>query len=859
MRILFVNQTYAPDVAASAQLLEDMARRFADAGHEVAVVTSRSLYGQAGTALPKRERRDGVEVHRIGVARFGKGSVRARTIDAAVFYLAAAWRAWRVRLPGGRPQVVVTLTSPPYIGFVGALTRLLHGGRRRGFRYVAWTMDVYPDVLTAAGIVGETSLTGRLLRRLNLGSLRLADRVVVVGRCMQDRLVRQGIDPGKIDMISVWSVSPARPRDEFEQPSSYRDTWGLRDKFVVMYSGNLGIAHEAATLRDAARRLQHRDDIRFVFVGGGKRRPEIRQAVAEQGLTNVLEKGYEPRERLADLLRLGDLHLISQRDEFTGVVVPSKLFGIMAGARPALYVGPAEAEVARVLTESGGGRVLPVGAGAALAEQIIQLADDPAARRVMGRRAHDAAVQRHSLDERFARWEALLHALVAPADAEAGVTTQAEAGSERRRPPLRVLFINQAYAPDAAATAQHCEDLARYLAEAGCGVSVIASRSIYGEAGAALPQRELRHGVNVHRVGLSLFGKRGILLRSLDFGLFYAAATWRALWLRVPADGRRAKPDVIVTLTTPPFIGAVGALMRKLRRCHHVYWAMDLYPDVLVAAGVTQPKTRLVKMLAWLNRKEMASAHRVVALGRCMRDRIVRKGVAESQVEVIGVWSPNEPAAERTNPAQSPYRQEWGLAEKFVVQYSGNFGLAHDEQTFADAILRLRDRDDIVFLFAGGGKRVAAMEAFVEEHGLSHVMFRPYQPRERLPELLTLADVHLISQAEAFTGIVVPSKLFGIMSAGRASLFVGPAEAEVARVLEETGGGRRFAIGDGAGLAGFIERCAADRGLPKAMGAAALAAARGPHHQRSRFAAWHELLEQTAPPRLPARSVSPAS
>ncbi|MEO1235938.1 MAG: glycosyltransferase family 4 protein, partial [Planctomycetota bacterium] len=372
--MLFINQTYAPDVAASAQLLEDMARQFADAGHEVAVITSRSLYGQAGTTLPKYEKRDGVEVHRVGISRFGKGSLRARTFDAAVFYLAATWKAWRVKLPGGSPQVVVTLTSPPFIGFIGALARTLRGGRRRGRYYVNWEMDLYPDVLTAAGLVTARSLTGRLLHWLNRCSLRLADRVVMVGRCMQDRVTRQGVPAERTEMISVWPVSPVLDPAEAARPSSYREAWGLDGKFVVMYSGNLGIAHDAQTLRAAAKLLRHRDDIRFVFVGGGKRRHEITDFVAEHGLNNVIVKGYEPREKLADLLRLGDVHLISQREEFTGVVVPSKLFGIMASSRPSLYVGPADAEVARVLTESGSGEVLPLGAATLLAREIERLA-----------------------------------------------------------------------------------------------------------------------------------------------------------------------------------------------------------------------------------------------------------------------------------------------------------------------------------------------------------------------------------------------------------------------------------------------------------------------------------------------------
>jgi len=848
MQILFINQTYAPDVAASAQLLEDMARRFADAGHEVAIVTSRSLYGQAGAVLPRYEKRDGVAVHRVGVARFGKGSVRARMFDATMFYLAATLKAWRVRLPGGKPQVVVTLTSPPYIGFIGVIVRFLLGGNRRGRYTINWSMDLYPDVLTSAGVVQADSWFGKLMHRFNLWCMRRADRVVTVGRCMRDRVVRQGVDPDKVEMISVWPVSRVLEPQEAQQPSSYREAWGLEDKFVVMYSGNLGVAHKAKVLAEAARRLQHRDDIRFVFVGGGRRRDEISDYVKKHGLKNVVEKDYEPREKLEDLLRLGDVHLITQREEFTGVVVPSKLFGIMASCRPSLYVGPPEAEVARVLVESGGGHVCDMQNADELVAQIEHLADSPALAREMGRQAHDAAVASHTLGDRFTKFSQMLSEVVQTPPSSAAVSRVAATAPVKTLPgklngePLRILFINQAYAPDAAATAQHCEDLARYLVEQGHGVSVIASRSIYGQTGADLPARELRHGVHVNRVGLSLFGKRGIVLRAVDFALFYSAAAWRAMWIKVPVDGKNRKPDVVVTLTTPPLIGMVGWMMSLTRRCRHVVWAMDIYPDVLVAAGVSKPDSVLTKFFGWLNRREIGRADRVVALGRCMKELIQAKGIGEEHIAVIGVWSPNDPPLELADPAASSYRQEWGLEDRFVVQYSGNFGLAHDYQTFCATILELRDRRDIVFLFAGGGKRIAPLRAFVEEHRLQNVVIKPYQPRERLPDLLSLADVHLISQSESFTGVVVPSKLFGVMAAGRASLFVGPPTAEVARVLDETGGGIRFPIGDARALADAILQLAHDPQRVRQIGQAALDASRREHHRNSRFHAWEDLL-----------------
>lgn len=867
MRILFVNQVYAPDVAASAQLLQDMAEHFAAQGHEVAVVASKSLYGEAGAAHADHEVINGVRVRRVGAAWFGTRNILGRGFDAAVFYFAALWAAWRTRLPGGKPQVIVTLTSPPYIGLIGTLIRRLRRGRTR---HVYWSMDLYPDVLTAGNVVRPNSLLGRTMAWLNRTCMNRADRVVVLGRCMRDRVVSQGVPAEKVQVASVWPVSAPLEGPVPGPPSRYRTTWGLEDKFVVMYSGNLGIAHEAQTLCEAARQLQHRDDVVFVFAGGGRRRDEVSAFVRKHGLTNVVEKGYEPREHLEELLRLGDVHLISQDDRFTGVVVPCKLFGIMASGRGAFYIGPPETEVAQVITDEDCGVVLPTGAADALAAAIEAAADDPAQAHGWGQRALAATRSHHGLANRTQQWEHLLDAVIAeipdpaaptkPRAADALVTgtiagALAPDTAPSPTPPLTVLLINQAYAPDIAATAQISEDLCRYLARQGHKVQVIASRSIYGQSGAQLPRREIRGGVQVLRVGTSLFGKRGLALRLIDFGLFYAAATWTALRTKLAAEpgARPRRPDVVITLTTPPFIGVVGGVMRRFRGCRHFYWAMDLYPDVLTAAGVMREGALTTRLLERINHRCMSRADRVVVLGRCMQQRVLDQGVAADKIATIGIWPVNTPGP-ATDPEDSPYRAEWNLTGKRVVMYSGNFGLAHDVDTILQAMLQLRDHDDLRFVFVGAGKRIPQIQAFVQKHNIQNVMFQPYQPRERLNDLLGAADVHLVSQSQAFTGVVVPSKLLGIMCAARGSLFVGPAIAEVGQIIRETDAGRVVALGDSDALAAALVEIANDPAVARRWGDHARIAVEQEHSALLRCRQWESLINANTVAHTPAQA-----
>lgn len=374
---------------------------------------------------------------------------------------------------------------------------------------------------------------------------------------------------------------------------------------------------------------------------------------------------------------------------------------------------------------------------------------------------------------------------------------------------MHVVLLNQAFHPDVVATAQMAKDLADALVARGHSVSAVASRSIYGKPGAVLPGRERIDGIEVYRAGFSLFGKASIASRIADFALFYVLAAARVMTL--------PRPDVVVSFTTPPFISLIGLLCRLVRGSRAVYWVMDLYPDVPVACGVMKPNTMLTRWFEWLNRYLLRHADANVVLGRCMRDLVLAKGISSKKVHHIPVWS-DLGDAPRVPSETNAFRQAWGIKNEFVVMYSGNFGIGHEAETICKAVRRLAHRDEIRFVFVGGGKRRPEVEAFVAEHRLANAQYYDYVPRERIDESLSAADLHLISLREGGEGIMVPSKLFGILALGRPGLFVGHPSSEIARILLESGSGEVLRQGDDAGLAAAIERLAADRDRSAAMG-----------------------------------------
>jgi colanic acid biosynthesis glycosyl transferase WcaI len=422
---------------------------------------------------------------------------------------------------------------------------------------------------------------------------------------------------------------------------------------------------------------------------------------------------------------------------------------------------------------------------------------------------------------------------------------------------MHVLLLNQAFYPDVVATAQHGKDLADELVRRGHRVTAVASRSIYGKAGAVLPKSELvtvpggKHPIKIERVGASIFGKAGYAARIADFALFYILA-----FAKVISTDR---PDVVISFTTPPFIGLVGIINRMVRGSKAVYWVMDLYPDVPVVCGIMKRESLATRFFEALNRFILRHSDVDVVLGRCMRDLVLSKGTPEDRVRMISIWSDTD-GMDPIEPADNPVRAAMGIPPTdTVVMYSGNFGIGHDAQTLCRAMERLQNVPGLRFEFVGGGKRRGEVEKFIKERNLTNVRWHDYAPRENLGRSLAAGDIHLISLKEGAEGVMVPSKLMGILAVGRPSVFIGNPSSEVARVLTETGSGIVVREGDDAGLAEAISSLANDPTRRTEMGNNARRALHGTYDAHTACRHWIDLLEEVTGEKQPAVPAEPSS
>jgi len=399
IKLIFVNRYFYPDHSATSQLLSDLVFFLAARGFRVEVVTSAQRYDDPAASLPDGERCRGVLIHRVRGLRFGRESLPGRLLDCLSFF----WSAFlRLRQVVARGDCVVVKTDPPLISIPAALV-----ARWRGAILINWLQDVFPEIATELGIMAAGGAMGRLTRAMRDWSLRRARINVVVGTRMASLCARRGIAREAIAYIPNWADElTIRPMAPDLNPLRMR--WGLRDAFVVGYSGNLGRAHEFETLLGAAELLRAQPDLIFLFIGAGALMAALRQAVAVRGLRNFRFKPCQPRAGLSESLSVPDVHLVVLRPGFEGLMVPSKFYGVAAAGRAILYVGDREGEIPRLIAHAGAGWTIAPGESAALAAHILDLRDHRSECRAMGLNARRLVETRFPVGRALAAWAALL-------------------------------------------------------------------------------------------------------------------------------------------------------------------------------------------------------------------------------------------------------------------------------------------------------------------------------------------------------------------------------------------------------------------------------------------------------------------
>ena len=398
LSVLLLNQYFVPDIAPTGQLLGELAEDLAGAGMDVTVVAGSGRYA-GGARLSRREEWRGVHIHRVRCTNLGRGGAVRRLTDYATYFVLAAAQVISKR----PPDVVVCLSTPPLLALLGPVAR------RRGARFVYKVEDLFPDLAFALGALRERSTVGRTLAWLSRATLARSDAAVALDEPMAEALRTRGAR--RVEVIPNWADgSRLRPNPDAGQ--QFRREEHLEGRFVVLYAGNLGRAHRFDAVLEAARSLAVREPrALFLFVGDGPRLAEARAASLDSA--NVTLMPYQPAERLNALLNAADIHLVTLRDEASGLLVPSKYSSALAVGKPVLLAGARSSTMAKEIESEGLGFSCDHDAQQ-IASTVLVACGDRASRQRLGENGRRVFTKRYDRKMATTRWAGLLISLVRP-------------------------------------------------------------------------------------------------------------------------------------------------------------------------------------------------------------------------------------------------------------------------------------------------------------------------------------------------------------------------------------------------------------------------------------------------------------
>lgn len=390
MHILLLNEYYPPDTSATARIAALFAESLAQQ-HRVTVLCGRPSYDPSERHpyyLWRREVRGNITVERVGSTAFPRFRMRRRVSNYLTYLLLAVPRALTISA-----DVILTMTDPPVAGMAGALV-----SKWRGRPFVYDIQDLYPDMALGAEIIRESRWAERW-EKWHRRTLRRARRVIVLSEDMRERIVAKGVDPARVVIVRNGAELP-RETAPPEDPLSQEIRCGF--PFAVVYAGNLGFYGAWKTLVRAAQLLES-DGVGFIFMGEGALRKQIEDSA--QGCKTVRFLPTRPAADMPYVLAGGDLHIVTVRRGLEGVVVPSKLYPILAAGRPVLAVAPETCDAARIVRQFGCGVVADPDDPAAVAQAVRQLRQSPGELTRMAQRARDAAKNYARVNElsRFVR------------------------------------------------------------------------------------------------------------------------------------------------------------------------------------------------------------------------------------------------------------------------------------------------------------------------------------------------------------------------------------------------------------------------------------------------------------------------
>lgn len=386
-KVWMISEVYSPDEAGGAYFMSKLAEGLGQY-NSVNVLCGGPVYTARGTTVPKREIHNGVNVERCYATRFDKNIIVLRLFNLLTVSISIFFKA----LLGIRKQdIVLVVTTPPLLPFLVSLSCHL-----RHAKCILHIDDVYPETLIATGLLGQRNIVARVFSFMNKILYRSFERIVVLGRDM-DQLVKNklGRSNKHVTIIPHWAdVDLVKPAPKAN--NVLLKELGLTDKFIIQCAGNMGRAQGIENLFKAVEMIKNEKDIHFLFIGSGAKRSWMDREICDKGLHNVTILNQRPRSDQGNFLNACDIALVSLLPRMTGAGVPSRLYNIMAAGKPLIAVMGYGAELEFVVNEEQVGCFVPADQPDKLVEVILDARSSPERLLQMGKRARAVAVAKYS-------------------------------------------------------------------------------------------------------------------------------------------------------------------------------------------------------------------------------------------------------------------------------------------------------------------------------------------------------------------------------------------------------------------------------------------------------------------------------
>jgi glycosyltransferase involved in cell wall biosynthesis len=391
--LLVLCQLFYPELVSTGQTLTELCTELARLGWNIEVVCAAPTIVKSAAPVPSDMVYENVKIHRVWATRFPKLSLAGRVINQLTYSISTI--LFLIFRSNDRP--ILVLTNPPFLPFACLVARVF----RPKLRFTLLVFDVYPDTAIHLGMLAKHGWTAKIWEKLNILSFRAAKKVIVIGRCMRDVILAKGQRAGldltsKLEFIHIWADDQMIQDSEPQLPTVFRGR-DLEDKFIVLYSGNMGRFHDVETILEAAVRLKDHPQIRFAFIGEGAKKKSVLDAIERHSLTNCIVDTYVPKEELGCLLRSAHVGMATLMLGQEGLSVPSKTLGLMAAGVPVTAIMSANSEIALLAEEAGFGVVIPPGDVEKLVQTLEGLFAKPELCHAMGKAGAAIVKERLSL------------------------------------------------------------------------------------------------------------------------------------------------------------------------------------------------------------------------------------------------------------------------------------------------------------------------------------------------------------------------------------------------------------------------------------------------------------------------------